>query len=94
MTLHGANDAHIGHAEGRVRDGRAEGFVLIWPAGDAQEQARIAAELSESLMRSGPAATDASAAADSAAAPASATGAAGGEVPPVPPGDPMPLPAN
>ena len=94
IRLTGANDAHIGHAEGRVRDGRAEGFVLIWPAGDAQEQARIAAELSESLTRSRPAATDAPAAADSAAAPASATGAAGGQVAPVPPGDPMPLPAN
>lgn len=59
VLLEGANDAHIGRAEGWVRDGRAEGFVLIWPAGDAQGQARIAAEMSDSFARKGPAANDA-----------------------------------
>ncbi|SNR25420.1 peptidoglycan-binding protein [Paracoccus sediminis] len=58
ILLEGANDAHIGRAEGWVRDGRAEGFVLIWPAADAQGQARIAAEMSDSLARKGPAAND------------------------------------
>ncbi|WP_229665155.1 MULTISPECIES: peptidoglycan-binding domain-containing protein [Paracoccus] len=59
VLLEGANDAHIGRAEGWVRDGRAEGFVLIWPASDAQGQARIAAEMSDSFARRGPAANDA-----------------------------------
>ncbi|WP_304613347.1 peptidoglycan-binding domain-containing protein [Paracoccus sp. (in: a-proteobacteria)] len=54
VTLHGANDAHIGAAEGWVRDGRAEGFVLIWPASDAETQTRLQAELSDSLTRHGP----------------------------------------
>lgn len=51
VLLEGANEAHIGRAEGWVRDGRAEGFVLIWPAADAQGQARIAAEMSDSFAR-------------------------------------------
>ncbi|WP_374303272.1 peptidoglycan-binding protein [Paracoccus sp. (in: a-proteobacteria)] len=59
VLLEGANDAHIGRAEGWVRDGRAEGFVLIWPAADAKGQARIAAEMSDSLARKAPAANDA-----------------------------------
>ena len=58
VLLEGANDAHIGRAEGWVRDGRAEGFVLIWPAADAEGQARIAAEMSDSFTRKGPAAND------------------------------------
>ncbi|WEF23349.1 peptidoglycan-binding domain-containing protein [Paracoccus sp. S3-43] len=58
VLLEGANDAHIGRAEGWVRDGRAEGFVLIWPAADAQGQARIAAEMSDSFARKGAAAND------------------------------------
>lgn len=58
VLLEGANDAHIGRAEGWVRDGRAEGFVLIWPAADAEGQARIAAEMSDSFARVGPAAND------------------------------------
>lgn len=58
VLLEGANNAHIGRAEGWVRDGRAEGFVLIWPAADAQGQARIAAEMSDSFTRKGPAAND------------------------------------
>ena len=58
VLLEGANEAHIGRAEGWVRDGRAEGFVLIWPAADAEGQARIAAEMSDSFARQGPAAND------------------------------------
>lgn len=54
VLLQGANDAHIGRAEGWVRDGRAEGFVLIWPAADGVEQARIAAEMADSFTRTGP----------------------------------------
>ncbi|MTD99125.1 peptidoglycan-binding protein [Paracoccus sp. YIM 132242] len=58
VLLEGANDAHVGRAEGWVRDGRAEGFVLIWPAADAQGQARIAAEMSDSFARKGPGANE------------------------------------
>ena len=61
VLLEGANEAHIGRAEGWVRDGRAEGFVLIWPASDAEGQSRIAAEMSDSFTRKGPAANDAAA---------------------------------
>ncbi|MDP5307772.1 peptidoglycan-binding domain-containing protein [Paracoccus spongiarum] len=59
VRLQGANDDHIGHAEGWVRDGRAEGFVLIWPATDAGNQPRVAAEISESLARFAPAGNEA-----------------------------------
>ncbi|WP_134725011.1 peptidoglycan-binding domain-containing protein [Paracoccus luteus] len=48
-TLRGQNDTHIGQAEARVADGRAEGFVLIWPLADAEDQPRVAAELSDSF---------------------------------------------
>ncbi|MDB6180115.1 peptidoglycan-binding domain-containing protein [Paracoccus fistulariae] len=58
ILLEGADDQHIGRAEGWVRDGRAEGFVVIWPAADAEAQARIAAEMSDSFTRSGPAQND------------------------------------
>lgn len=58
VLLEGTSDAHSGRAEGWVRDGRAEGFVLIWPASDAEGQARIAAEMSDSLARTAPAAND------------------------------------
>ena len=58
ILLDGANADHIGRAEGWVRDGRAEGFVLIWPAGDADGQAQIAAEMSDSFSRTGPAQND------------------------------------
>lgn len=54
VTLRGENDDHIGAAEGWVRDGRAEGFVLIWPTADQQDQARILAEISDSLTRKAP----------------------------------------
>ncbi|QBX36130.1 peptidoglycan-binding protein [Paracoccus liaowanqingii] len=59
VTLQGANDAHIGAAEGWVRDGRAEGYVLIWPATDPEAQARLSAELSDSLTRHAPGASEA-----------------------------------
>ena len=59
--LEGQNADHIGHAEGWVRDGRAEGFVLIWAASAAEDQARVAAELSDSLSRFAPAQNDAQA---------------------------------
>lgn len=58
ILLDGANADHIGRAEGWVRDGRAEGFVLIWPATDAEGQARISAEMSDSFSRTGPAQND------------------------------------
>lgn len=58
VLLQGANSDHIGRAEGWVRDGRAEGFVLIWPAGDNDTQRRIAAEISDSFARTGPAANE------------------------------------
>lgn len=61
ILLEGANDNHRSRAEGWVRDGRAEGFVLIWPAAQAEDHARIAAELSDSFARFAPAANDAAA---------------------------------
>ncbi|MDO5631581.1 MAG: peptidoglycan-binding domain-containing protein [Paracoccus sp. (in: a-proteobacteria)] len=54
MVLDGRNDTHIGYAEGRVRDGRAEGYVLIWPLADEDDQRRIMAEISDSFTRTGP----------------------------------------
>ncbi|WP_211242199.1 peptidoglycan-binding domain-containing protein [Paracoccus gahaiensis] len=69
VTLRGANDAHIGAAEGWVRDGRAEGWVLIWPAADPDTQARLTAELSDSLARHAPGATEAPAPMDPAGPP-------------------------
>ena len=59
--LDGGDADHHGRAEGWVRDGRAEGYVLIWPAADPEGQARVAAELSDSLTRFAPAANDAAA---------------------------------
>lgn len=58
VLLAGANDDHIGRAEGWVRDGRAEGFVLIWPSDQREDQARIAADMSDSFARFAPAAND------------------------------------
>lgn len=49
FTLDGRNDTHIGHAEGRLVDGRLRGFVLIWPAADAENAPRLAAVASETL---------------------------------------------
>ncbi|MDB6178502.1 peptidoglycan-binding domain-containing protein [Paracoccus sp. Z330] len=54
ILLRGANEDHISIAEGWVRDGRAEGFVLIWPAADAENQPRIAREISDSIARHAP----------------------------------------
>ncbi len=53
-VLTGGNDVHFGHAEAWVRDGRAEGFVLIWPAtvpDAAADHHRLAAEMADSLTR-------------------------------------------
>lgn len=58
VLLEGENSDHHGRAEGWVRDGRAEGFVLIWPTGDDENRARIAAEMADSLARFAPAAND------------------------------------
>jgi hypothetical protein len=54
ITLDGRNQTHIGHAEGRVVNGMVQGFVLIWPAQDAESQRRIATEISDSLARFAP----------------------------------------
>ena len=54
VTLDGRNQTHIGHAEGRVVDGRAQGFVLIWPISDPEDQHRLAAEISDNLARFAP----------------------------------------
>ena len=57
VTLHGRNDTHIGHAEGRVVDGMVQGFVLIWPAQDPEEARRLSAEIADTLTRFAPGAT-------------------------------------
>ncbi len=59
VMLDGRNDSHIGHAEGKVVDGRVQGFVLIWPASDPEDQHRLAAEISDNLARFAPGATEA-----------------------------------
>lgn len=69
-VLDGRGDTHIGHAEATVTDGRAQGFVLIWPVEDAADQPRIAAEIADSLTRFAPAATDTADAESEAATPA------------------------
>lgn len=58
VLLTGKNADHHGRAEGWVRDGRAEGFVLIWPAKDTENQTRLAAEMSDSFARHAPARND------------------------------------
>ena len=59
VTLDGRNQTHIGHAEGKVIDGRAQGFVLIWPISDPEDQHRLAAEISDNLARFAPGAGEA-----------------------------------
>ncbi len=54
VTLDGRNQTHIGHAEGKVVDGRVQGFVLIWPISDPEDQTRLAAEISDNLARFAP----------------------------------------
>lgn len=77
ITLDGRNETHIGHAEGRVIDGRAQGFVLIWPISDPDDQRRLAAEISDGIARYAPAAAEAPApAAETPAPEAPAEGAA------------------
>lgn len=58
MALIGRNATHIGQAQGRVSEGRAEGWVLIWPVADALNQRRIADEMARSLTRFAPADSD------------------------------------
>ncbi len=60
VILKGRNQTHIGQAEGRVVDGRVQGFVLIWPASDADDQHRLAAEISDNLARFAPGAGESS----------------------------------
>ena len=59
ITLDGRNQTHIGHAEGKVVDGRVQGFVLIWPISDPEDQHRLAAEISDNLTRFAPGAGEA-----------------------------------
>ncbi|WP_085501331.1 peptidoglycan-binding domain-containing protein [Paracoccus sp. J56] len=59
VTLDGQNQTHIGHAEARVIDGRVQGFVLIWPVSDPENQHRLAAEISDNLTRFAPGAGEA-----------------------------------
>ena len=54
VILKGRNQTHIGHAEGKVVDGRVQGFVLIWPISDPEDQHRLAAEISDNLARFAP----------------------------------------
>ncbi|MDF3607793.1 peptidoglycan-binding domain-containing protein [Paracoccus sp. DMF-8] len=78
--LKGRNDTHIGYAETRVVDDTVQGFVLIWPVADAENQPRILAEISDGLTRFAPAentallvpATDARSAAEAGQAPTEA----------------------
>ena len=58
VILDGRNETHIGHAEGRVVDGHVQGFVLIWPVQDPEEQRRMAAEISDNLSRFSPSAAE------------------------------------
>lgn len=57
--LKGRNDTHIGYAEAHVIDGHAQGFVLIWPASDAENQHRIAIEIADTITRFAPAGNEA-----------------------------------
>jgi|GEM_PF-770776 len=54
FILDGANELHIGHAEGRLQDGIAEGWVLIWPAQDVETARRLIAEAQDSFTRAAP----------------------------------------
>lgn len=58
VVLEGQNKDHHGLAEGWVRDGRAEGFVLIWPQSDEKNRQRIAAEIRDSITRQSSAKND------------------------------------
>ncbi|MDO5643964.1 MAG: peptidoglycan-binding domain-containing protein [Paracoccus sp. (in: a-proteobacteria)] len=57
-VLNGQNETHIGHAEARVSDGRAEGWVLIWPRADAINAPRLSAEIADSFERIRPPAAE------------------------------------
>lgn len=51
LGLSGQNATHHGEAELRLVDGTVQGFVLVWPAADADNARRLAAEAAESLTR-------------------------------------------
>lgn len=51
LGLSGQNGTHHGEAELRLVDGTVQGFVLVWPAADADNARRLAAEAAESLTR-------------------------------------------
>lgn len=51
FILDGDNETHIGHAQGRVIDGRVQGFVLIWPQGDAENAPRLIDEIGPTLKQ-------------------------------------------
>lgn len=53
-SLRGENETHIGMAEARLRDGMAEGFVLIWPVADRLNADRLIVEATQSFSRSQP----------------------------------------
>lgn len=51
LGLSGQNATHHGEAELRLVDGTVQGFVLVWPAADADNARRLAAAAAESLTR-------------------------------------------
>ncbi|MRX50636.1 peptidoglycan-binding protein [Paracoccus sp. S-4012] len=51
IVLEGADGDHASRAELRLVDGVVEGFVLIWPAADADNARRLAVEAAESFVR-------------------------------------------
>lgn len=72
VTLEGAGGEHMGHAEARVVDGQVEGWVLIWPAADAENGRRLAVEIAETLGAAVPVAAEP--AGDAVAAPVAGSG--------------------
>ncbi len=73
-VLKGENETHIGFAEAHVIDGHAQGFVLIWPRADAENQHRMAIEIADAITRFAPAGNEVQFA-PAGAAPAAATDA-------------------
>lgn len=54
FTLSGQNDSIAGLAKATLRDGMIQGFVLIWPAADAENGRKLANEMDNSLRRLAP----------------------------------------
>lgn len=96
VILDGRNQTHIGHAEGRVIDGHVQGFVLIWPLSDPEDQTRLAAEISDNLIRFAPEAGAgiSNVPAIPGATPTDATTEAGTETTPEPATEPTPAAQN